>query len=202
MKTKIALPLGLAALISVSLTAPVMAHDKSHSYWLDKSGAVVRDGSGDCLRTGSFKKEEMTVECGAAAPAPEPVAEPAPAPEPKISKVSLSAGALFDLNKDTIKPEGKAELDALAANVSKANIERVDIAGHTDSTGSAEYNKQLSMRRANAVKNYLMDKGIDPKIMTTVGWGEDKPVADNKTKEGRAANRRVEITLHGTQQEN
>lgn len=196
----------LSALLAFTATA-TMADERTCAYAYDSSSSVVRDGSGNCLRTGSWRKEGMIVECGAE-PAPEPVVEaepepmPTPAPKPVMTTVNLSASALFDLNSDEIKPEGKAELDALAANMGSMNVERVDIAGHTDSSGSADYNKQLSMRRANAVKNYLIDKGVDPRIMTTVGWGEDKPIADNSTKAGRAANRRVEITLHGSKEMN
>lgn len=202
------IPLGLSTLLSVALTAPVMASDRTCAYAYDSADSVVRDSAGNCLRSGSWRPEGMTVECGAEPPKPEPVAEPAPPPAPKpapkpvMKTVSLSAGALFDVNSADLKPAGKAELDALAAHMKAVKVERIDINGYTDSTGSAEYNKQLSMRRANAVKDYLLGKGIDPRIMTTMGWGEENPVADNSTAAGRAANRRVEITLHGVQQMN
>lgn len=198
------LPLTLAALFSLVFVGPAAASERTCAYSYDASGTVVRDGSGDCVRTGSWRKEGMIVECGAAPAEPEPMAEPepapAPAPKPVVKTVSLSAGALFAVNSDVIGDEGKAELDALAAHIAAMNVERINIAGHTDSSGAADYNKSLSMKRAIAVKNYLLDKGVDPSIMTTVGWGEEKPIASNATKEGRAKNRRVEITLTGSQE--
>ena len=204
--------LTLATLLAALVAAPGLASaasERSCGYAYDSAGKVVRDSAGDCVRGGFWSPAKAIAECDPVlVKKPEPVAEPAPAPvpqpvakpAPKFKTVSLGAGALFDLNSDTIKPEGRAELDALVADIRKlSNVERIEIAGHTDSTGNAEYNRQLSMRRANAVKNYLIDKGIDPRIMTTIGYGEDKPIASNATREGRARNRRVEITLRGTE---
>jgi len=71
---------------------------------------------------------------------------------------------------------------------------RALVEGHTDSIGSEAYNLRLSERRANAVADYMESQGISSSRITTKGWGKSKPVADNRTKEGRAKNRRVEIT--------
>jgi len=71
----------------------------------------------------------------------------------------------------------------------------IDIAGHTDSTGSEQYNQQLSERRANTVAQYLRSKGVLDTRIATVGYGESRPIASNDTPEGRALNRRVELTL-------
>lgn len=196
--------LHLTVVAGLGLSGQTFAHEGptvNEAYVGDSKGHVVTDGAGDCLRTTAWSKDKMIVGCGAE-PAPEPVAEAAPAPAPKVvtERVTLSAAALFDVNKDVIKPAGMAELDAFAARLqSLDSVQSVNIVGHTDSTGADAYNQNLSMRRANAVKNYLLDKGIDPSIITTSGMGESQPVADNATTEGRAQNRRVEVSFTGTQ---
>jgi OOP family OmpA-OmpF porin len=138
----------------------------------------------------------------AAAPAPAPAARPAPAPAPApapvASKVTYAADAFFDFDKAVLKPEGKAKLDDLAGKVSGIALEVVIAVGHTDSTGAAGYNQALSNKRAEAVKAYLVSKGIESNRIYTEGTGLSQPVADNKTKEGRAKNRRVEVEVVGT----
>lgn len=196
--------LNLAITASLSIGAQAFAHEGgtvNEAYVGDSRSHIVTDGSGGCVRTSSWSEDKIIVGCGAE-PAPEPVAEAAPAPAPKVvtERVSLSAAALFDVNKDVIKPTGRAELDAFATRLkSMDSVQSVDIVGHTDSTGAEAYNQDLSMRRANAVKNYLIDQGVDPAIMTTSGMGESQPVASNATSEGRAQNRRVEVSFTGTQ---
>src|SRR6059036_2623110 len=78
---------------------------------------------------------------------------------------------------------------------------RALVEGHTDSIGSDAYNQRLSERRANAVGDYMIARGIEAQRITTKGWGESKPIASNKTKEGRAQNRRVEITVEQRSEE-
>ena len=137
----------------------------------------------------------------AAAPAPAPAAAPAPAPAPQppaATKVTYAADAFFDFNKSVLKPEGKAKLDDLVGKVKGINLEVVIAVGHTDSVGSDAYNQALSVRRSEAVKAYLVSKGIEKNRVYTEGKGEKQPVADNKTTEGRAKNRRVEIEVVGT----
>ena len=104
------------------------------------------------------------------------------------SKVTFSADAFFDFDKSVLKPEGKAKLDDLASKVKGINLEVVIAVGHTDSVGSDAYNQKLSVRRAEAVKAYLVSKGIEKNRVYTEGKGEKQPIADNKTKEGRAKN--------------
>ena len=136
----------------------------------------------------------------AAAPAPAPAAAPAPAPvaKPAAAKVTYAADAFFDFDKAVLKPEGKAKLDDLAGKVGGINLEVVIAVGHTDSTGAAGYNQALSNRRAEAVKAYLVTKGIETNLIYTEGKGLTQPVADNSTREGRAKNRRVEVEVVGT----
>ena len=134
-----------------------------------------------------------------AAPAATPAAPVAPAPAATVQKVTYAADAFFDFDKSVLKPEGKAKLDDLSSKVKNINLEVIIAVGHTDSVGSDAYNQKLSVRRAEAVKAYLVSKGIDKSRVYTEGKGEKQPVADNKTAAGRAKNRRVEIEVVGTQ---
>ena len=124
-----------------------------------------------------------------------PAAPPAP---PAASKVTYAADAFFDFDKYVLKPEGKAKLDDLVGKVKGVNLEVIIAVGHTDSIGTVEYNQKLSVRRAEAVKAYLVSKGIEKNRVYTEGKGKKQPVADNRTAEGRAKNRRVEIEVVGT----
>ena len=143
------------------------------------------------------------------APAPAPMASPAPAPAavvvpapvaaaPVSEKVTFAADAFFDFDKSVLKPEAKAKLDDLVAKTSAVALEVIIAVGHTDAVGTDGYNQKLSVRRSEAVKAYLVGKGVEKNRVYTEGKGEKQPVADNKTSEGRAKNRRVEIEVVGT----
>ena len=114
------------------------------------------------------------------------------------TKVTYAADAFFDFDKAAVKPEGRAKLDDLVGKVKGINLEVIIAVGHADSVGPDGYNQKLSVRRAEAVKAYLVSKGIEKNRVYTEGKGEKSPVADNKTAEGRAKNRRVEIEVVGT----
>ena len=132
-------------------------------------------------------------------PPPPPVVAPvAPPAPPAATKVTYAADAFFDFNKSVIKPEGKAKLDDLVGKIKDINLEVIIAVGHTDAVGGDAYNQKLSIRRSEAVKAYLVSKGIEKNRVYTEGKGEKQPVADNKTSEGRAKNRRVEIEVVGT----
>ncbi len=133
-----------------------------------------------------------------AAPAPAPAPAPAVVVPPAAVKVTYAADAFFDTNKSVVKADGKAKLDDLADKVKGINLEVIIAVGHTDSDASDAYNQKLSVSRAEAVKAYLVSKGIEKNRVYTEGKGEKQPVADNKTKEGKAKNRRVEIEVVGT----
>ena len=140
-----------------------------------------------------------------AAPAPAPVVAPVPvvAPQPPAAtKVTYAADAFFDFDKAVVKAEGKAKLDDLVGKIKGVNLEVIIAVGHTDSVGTDAYNQKLSVARAEAVKAYLVSKGVEKNRVYTEGKGEKQPVADNKTAEGRAKNRRVEIEVVGTRAAN
>jgi OOP family OmpA-OmpF porin len=113
-------------------------------------------------------------------------------------KVTFASDALFDFDQALLKPEGKTRLDELAARQQGVTLEAVVATGHTDSVGSDGYNDRLSMRRAEAVKSYLVSRGTDASRVFAEGKGEKQPVADNATVDGRAQNRRVQIEVVGT----
>lgn len=123
---------------------------------------------------------------------------PAPVPQPVSEKVSFAADAMFDFDKADVKPEGKAALDDLVMKLQGMDIEVMIAVGHTDSVGTSAYNDKLSLRRADAVKAYLVSKGLDPLRLYTEGKGESQPVADDRSADGRAKNRHVTIEVVGT----
>jgi OOP family OmpA-OmpF porin len=118
-------------------------------------------------------------------------------PQPRVEKEIIEKGrttlkVLFDTNKSVIKKGYFDDVDALAGVMKQYPDLNVTIEGHTDNVGKDAYNKKLSQRRADAVKAYLVKKGIDANRLTAIGYGEEKPIADNATKAGQAQNRRVE----------
>ena len=159
----------------------------------DSQKHYITHSTGDCVRTGHWKKEDQTVDCGLV-----PVAKKAPPPPPAAptyEKFTLAAEALFDHDKSVVKQAGKDALHALDNKIKSkgATVVDIDVIGHTDSDGTEEYNQALSIRRANAVKDFMVSEGIDASIIDVSGKGELSPIADNRTREGRALNRRVEV---------
>ena len=113
----------------------------------------------------------------------------------EVEAVIELEGIHFEFDKATLKPEAMDVLDQAAALLKKHERVVVEVAGHTDSKGSEEYNQGLSERRATAVKDYLNSKGVKASRLTSRGYGESRPVASNDTDEGRAENRRVELIV-------
>lgn len=162
------------------------------NFWTPATAAAGCDGA-----IVPVKKGAAPVPAGKQAPAPAPIgAKPAPAVV-AATKVTFAADAFFDFDKAVLKPEGKAKLDDLVGKIKDINLEVIVAVGHTDSIGSDAYNQKLSLRRSEAVKAYLVSKGVEKSRVYTEGKGEKQPVADNKTSEGRAKNRRVEIEVVG-----
>lgn len=135
-------------------------------------------------------------------PPPAPAASPPPAPPsppaPVSEKVTFAADAFFDTDRATLKQEGLAKLDDLAAKALGVRLEVIIVVGHTDSTGSKDHNDRLGLRRAVSVKTYLVAKGIQSERIYIESKGASQPVADNRTAEGRAKNRRAEIEVVGS----
>ena len=199
-----------AALLAVSALSAGVAQAQAIDNWRSSDGTPVRNGTNElCWRNNFWTPATGVQGCDGvpvpAAPAAPVVAPAAPAPvvapvvvAPTTEKVSFAADAFFDFDKAVLKPEGKAKLDDLAEKVKGLNLEVIIAVGHTDSKGTDAYNQKLSVRRSEAVKTYLTDKGIEANRVYTEGKGESQPVADNKSDEGRAKNRRVEIEVVGT----
>ena len=117
---------------------------------------------------------------------------------PTINKMVFAAEAFFDFDKSVLKPKGREQLNLVVENAKTLDLEVVVVMGHTDSIGSESYNQQLSMRRSETVKAYLVSKGIDKTKVFVEAKGETLPVTDNTTPNGRAINRRVEIEVVGS----
>ena len=190
--------------------------------WVSGTGLPWKNGTNElCWRDGYWSPATALRGCDGAPPPPPPPAPPAPPPPPPpppppatppappppaavvppaptSEKVTFAADAFFDFDKSVLKPEGRAKLDDLVSKMKGLNLEVIIAVGHTDSVGSDAYNQRLSVRRSEAVKSYLVGKGVEKNRVYTEGKGEKQPVADNKTSEGRAKNRRVEIEVVGT----
>ena len=203
----------IAALFAVAALSVGAAQAQTIDNWRSSDGTPVKNGTNElCWRDAFWTPATGVQGCDgvpapAAAPAATaPAAAPAPAPAPvapaavapTTEKVSFAADAFFDFDKAVLKPEGKAKLDDLSEKVKGLNLEVIIAVGHTDSRGTDAYNQKLSVRRAEAVKAYLTGKGIEANRVYTEGKGESQPVADNKSDDGRAKNRRVEIEVVGT----
>jgi OmpA-OmpF porin, OOP family len=205
------------AMLIASAALATAAGAQSVDNWRNGSGDLVwKNGTQElCWRDANWTPATAAVGCDGAIVAPKaapaaPVARaaPAPAPAPKAAapapapaaatKVTYAADAFFDFDKAVLKAEGKAKLDDLVGKVKGINLEVIIAVGHTDSVGADAYNQKLSVKRSDAVKAYLVSKGIEKNRVYTEGKGEKQPVADNKTSAGRSKNRRVEIEVVGT----
>ena len=207
----------LSAAIALGMGA-TSAYAEDHGYAMASDGSIVKDPFGLCWRTGYWTPAMAIAECDPdlvpkkpmMKPEPKPMMKPEmkpapapapkPAPKPVVEKVTMAADTHFDFDKSALKPDGKARLDDLVGKLKAVNLEVIIAIGHTDSIGTKAYNQKLSVRRANSVKAYLVSKGIEANRIYTEGKGETQPIADNRTREGRAKNRRVEIEVVGTRQ--
>lgn len=203
--------LNKVAMLFASAALVTAAGAQTIDNWKNGNGELVwKNGTNElCWRDANWTPATAAPGCDGAlapvvAPAPVVVAPPVAAPAvvpvapPAATKVTYAADAFFDFDKSVIKPAGKEKLDDLIGKIKDINLEVIIAVGHTDSVGSDSYNQKLSVRRSEAVKAYLVSKGIEKNRVYTEGKGEKQPVADNKTAEGRAKNRRVEIEVVGT----
>ena len=164
----------------------------------DAQGNPVRDASGACVQSSGVNHPDCQPK--KAPPPPPKKEEPKPAPKSVKQSIVIQADALFDFDKSVVRPDGKKSIDEAIAKLKGVDVEMVIATGHTDSIGTDAYNQKLSERRAAAVKDYLVSKGIPAAKITTIGKGESQPVATNKTAEGRQKNRRVDIEFKGVKQ--
>ncbi|MEN5157108.1 outer membrane protein OmpA [Achromobacter spanius] len=187
--SKFALALAFAA-----VTASGVASAQTVDNWRSPFGNVWKNGTNElCWRDAFWTPATGIPGCDGV-----PVAQQKAKPAPMAAKVVFNADTFFDFDKSTLKPEGRQLLQQVAQQASTIDLETIIAVGHTDSIGTEQYNQKLSERRAASVKAYLVSLGIDPNRIYTEGKGELQPIASNKTKEGRAQNRRVEIEIVGS----
>jgi len=212
---KKSLILALLAGIGFGATA-VQAQERV--YVIDQRDVVAKSGFGLCWRTGYWTpaaaaKDPAGCECDKdllpkeVCEPPKPAPAPVAAPKPSGEKITVAADALFDFDKATLRPEGKAKLDELVSKAGAIKLEVILVVGHTDRIGSDSYNQKLSERRAAAVKSYLVSKGIEANRVYTEGKGEKQPVTGDKCKGNKATkelkaclqpDRRADIEIIGT----
>lgn len=225
--------LGLSASAFAQNVAMPLKNGDVIPYLIDQRGYVAKSGTGLCWRTGywtpalaegvMYGQFPIGCECDkdlmpkakcepamAAAPAKPAAAAPAPAaaaPKPAAQKVTLAADALFDFDKAVLRPEGKAKLDKLSGDIKGIKLEVIIAVGHADRFGTDAYNQKLSEKRAEAVKAYLVGKGVEPNRVYTEGKGEKQPITKADQCKGPKSkkvidclqpDRRVEIEVIGT----
>ena len=202
----------LAALGMSASVAPAQVPNND-GYLFDTRGLVAKSGFGLCWKTTRWTPAMAIAECDPELvkkpEAPKPAA-PAATPKPAAQKVTLAADALFDFDKAVLRPEGKAKLDDVTGKLKGMKLEVIIAVGHTDRIGSDKYNQKLSEKRAEAVKAYLVGKGVEPNRVYTEGKGEKQPVTGDKCGKSEKKSkqlieclqpdRRVEIEVIGTQQ--
>ena len=177
----------LASVVTVSASA-AMASDN----WENSAGLNWKNGDGTlCWRDNNWTPATAAPGCDGYLTAKK-------AAGVSQSKITLQADTLYDFNKSDLKPEGKATLNKIAADLNKIKLEVIIAVGNTDSVGTDAYNMALGQRRAQSVKAYLVSKGVDGSRIYTESKGKSNPVASNATAEGRAKNRRTDIEVVGT----
>jgi OOP family OmpA-OmpF porin len=216
----------LFASAALAMPMAAFAQAKSNDNWRAADGTVWKNGTNElCWRNAGWTPATADAACDGAlkppapapapaprvappppppppapapAPAPRPPAPPAAPPAPVAEKVTFAADAFFDFGKSVLKPEAQAKLTDLVSKTKAVNLEVIIAVGHTDAVGGDAANQKLSIARAEAVKAFLVKAGVEKNRVYTEGKGEKSPVADNKTAEGRAKNRRVEVEVVGT----
>lgn len=182
----------IAVAVLTACAAPAFADLSADEDLTSRGGDLVKNRWGECV---TVNANQNLRDCGVQAPAPQPQTEMVSQRE----VITLGADTYFDFDKSNLKPAGKEAIQELAGQLNQrgANIQKITVVGHTDSKGSDAYNQKLSERRASTVANYLAENGVPSQLIEAYGQGESNPVATNKTAEGRAQNRRVDVTVDG-----
>ena len=213
------------AFIIAASCVSVSAFADEATVWSDSTGDVVNDGAGDCLHTiwwnkgtpcGNDAADKNTHKHGsmqhthdggskthehkkaAVTPAPKATPKPVVKAAPALVPFSLSAAAAFKSSGSSLGAEGKAQVKSFASKLEGHEVSKITVEGYTDNVGAAAFNQDLSEKRATAVKDEMIKNGIDASLITVIGHGENDPVADNATREGRAKNRRVKVSVEGS----
>jgi len=204
--------IALLATLGMGASVALAQVPNNDGYLFDTRGAVAKSGFGLCWKTTRWTPAMAIAECDPELvkkpEPPKPAAPPAATPKPAAQKVTLAADALFDFDKAVLRPEGKGKLDDVTGKLKGMKLEVIIAVGHTDRIGSDKYNQKLSEKRAEAVKAYLVGKGVEANRVYTEGKGEKQPVtgdkcgkSEKKTKqliECLQPDRRVEIEVIGT----
>ena len=183
----------IAVAVLAAGAAPAFADLPANEDLTSAGGDLVKNRWGECVTVNANKG---LTGCGVQAPTQETKTTEMVT---QTDTITLAADTYFDFDKYNLKPAGKKELQDLAGKLNErgANIQKITVVGNTDSKGSDAYNQKLSERRANSVANYLVENGVPQSLIEAYGNGERNPVATNKTAEGRAQNRRVDVTVDG-----
>jgi len=206
---KLLTAVSVVLLTSTAIQTTQAAED---GYVEDASGTAVRAADGSCVRSavGTMLKDCIPAAAPITLPPPPVVIPPpppvvvAPMPKPlppivKVLSLNETGGSNFAFDKATLQPSAIDRLTTFSNEVKSSGVapNTITITGHTDSIGSDAYNQSLSERRANSVADFLASQGLNRAKMQVSGRGESQPVASNKTKAGRAQNRRVDINVSG-----
>jgi OOP family OmpA-OmpF porin len=185
----------LLSAVLAAATTQAWAADVAPGYVEDSRGNIVTSGFGECVHTGYWKSEMATVVGCDGVTLEAPVEVIQGQPTGLVGAIVIPEAALFAFDSAELTDEGKTAIEEYRKELRPEIAEAYAgiIIGHTDSTGSADYNLGLSKRRAEAVKDYLVSTGVEADKLRVVGRGEEDPIASNDTAEGRAQNRRVEI---------
>lgn len=214
MKKRTAISTLSATAAVILVLSPITSVSAGCTHVYDAAGNPVRGGvEKKCVHSGQFKGKETLEACGAEKPkaapkpapkpAPTPVA-PAPAPKPApvqstTERMTIGGQTLFATNSSKLSAGGQSAIGNVISQLTTFDkVDGIVVTGHTDSRGSEAYNQQLSERRAAAVRDYMVNNGVDASLLTAVGRGENEPVADNNTADGRQQNRRVDIDVSGS----
>ena len=196
----------LALLTAMFSAQASFAASENNGYAVDLSNPIVKNAYGECWHDSFWTPELAVSGCDAvkekpvAASAPAPIAKAAPAPQPKESwKTVLTEkpvrldGANFATNSAKLLKTADVKLSEVVNAAKQYSEVKLEVSGHTDNRGKSALNQKLSEKRAAAVKAWLVKHGVAADRISAAGYADTQPVADNKTKAGRAANRRVEV---------